>query len=84
MALCFYYHYYLFFVGDDVVGGFGKFRLGLKKTVHRIAIRYEKENGESFFNIPAGSSNSNPSSKSNLMDKFVAVGGSAADDDLVL
>lgn len=68
--------------GEDVVGGYSKFSLGLKKTLHRIAQRYEEENGESLFAAAVGQSDAG--AKSNLLDKFVAVGGApAVQDDLL-
>lgn len=69
--------------GEDVVGGYSKFSLGLKKTLHRIAQRYEEENGESLFTAPVAGQ-SEAAAKSNLLDKFVAVGGSTAGQDDLL
>lgn len=68
--------------GDDIVGGYSKFSLGLKKTVHRIAQRFEEENGVSFFTVPVATT-TEPAAKTNLIEKFVAVGNGTGDDDLL-
>ena len=64
------------------MGGYSKFSLGLKKAVHRIAQRYEEENGGSFFTVPVAATTA-PAAKSNLMEKFVAVGNGTGEDDLL-
>ena len=63
-----------------MVGGYAKFSLGLKKAVHRICQRFESENEGSFFKMIASAE---PAAKSNLLDKFVAVGPTSGDDDLL-
>jgi len=39
--------------GEDIVNDNDQLKLGLKKVIHRMALRYESENGESFFRAPA-------------------------------
>lgn len=67
--------------GDDVVGGNSKYHSGLKSCIHRIAQRYEAENDESFFSLAAATAEA--AAKSNLLEKFVAVGAGAGGDELL-
>lgn len=62
-----------FLSADDVVGGSEVFEKGLKQMVHRMAQRYEEENGESFF-ITDAAGNDNGSSATGAPSTAQTVG----------
>jgi len=66
------------------MGGLEKFSVGLKKAVHRLARRFEQENGESFFGVSVEApTRSYCATKSDRLDELVAVGSSTGEDDLL-
>lgn len=68
-----------------MVGGFDKYKLGMKKVIHRLAMRYEQENRESFFasHTFEPTIESGKNGKANIMDKFVAVAVDPVEENLL-
>ena len=77
----------LLYLGEDIVGGFGRWEKGLKHCIYRLAKRYEEENGEDFFSVPVAPQSepqaSSTASTNLAADKLVTVGNATGDESLL-